>query len=184
MFNAILFQVGYYFHYIFNNLISIFVNLLIDVLMVIHVRQDLRAKKERIDHSRESNSKKEICNSNNNENSEKGVKKRVRKKLTAAERKTKAEIIKAERDTIKLVFSSSLVYVICRIPETVVYLHMPIWSYYKNQNIVMYNKKCDEFFCYILVDVVHYIYTFSYLTTILFYFTHSTKHFAKALISF
>ena len=51
------------------------------------------------------------------------------------ERKKKEDIIKAEYDSIKLIFYSFIVYLICRLPELGIYLHLLFFYSFNLENI-------------------------------------------------
>ena len=81
---------------------------MIDILLVIKIRNDLESKKEFAINNYNSSS--------SNENSI--LKEKFEKKLD--------EITKAERNTIKMIVYSLLLYTVCRLPELCLYMYLII----------------------------------------------------------
>ena len=132
----------YLFHYILNDFILLMLNLLIDLMLVRKIKRDIN-KKRRILFALF----------------------RSRAELDSTARK-RQELDKAEANTNKLIIYSVLVYIICRVPELVIYIYflMPLCDIY-----------CMTTYAPLLVNISQYLYVVSYSTNIFFYFKFNKK---------
>ena len=94
------FMAFYYLHYIFNDVVCVLLTLFIDYIMIREVHKGLKIKQATFNKSIGIAA-----------DAPKHTRKR---KLTDAEQKKQDEITKADRDIIKLILFSLIVYLICR----------------------------------------------------------------------
>ena len=98
-------------------------------------------------------------------------------KLSESDQKTKERIAKARKNTIKFILFTLFFYLLCRLPEMGLYIYLmfiqekfiPNLQPY-NVELIEYNDFCIYVFCELLINVVQYLYMFSYLTSFVFYF--------------
>ena len=122
----------YLFHYLFNDFFILLANLIFDIVLVKEIRKNLKQKKAL---QLKSNS--------------------------AQSEKILEEIATVEKNTIKLVVYPLLMYLLCRVPELVVYL-LFLFN--------VYPKFCYNELCPLLLNVIQYLYVISYITNLFFYF--------------
>ena len=154
----------YVFHYIFNDFILLLINLIIDIRLVIEIRRDLKSKKDFAikNHDKSSATTTATTTTTTTENNA----------ILEAKYKEKLnDIKKANKNTIKMIVYSFMLYFFCRFPELCFYLYL-IFAY-----------KFDLFIIHTLgplgVNVVEYIYVVSYSFNIFFYFKFN-KNFRTA----
>ena len=126
--------------YLLNDLIRHVLNLLVDIALVREIKLNLNKKK--LFH-------KKLLHASN------GTNKDAAKKLH--------DIRKTHKNSNKLIVFSFLVYIICRLPELVVYLYLATKSQEKSDQILMMT------FGPLLVNIIQYLYILSYSTNLFFF---------------
>ena len=136
------FVIIYCIHYIFNDFFVLGFNFIIDVMLIRVIRQDIRSKK---DFSVNSNS----CN---------------HKKIE--------ELNKVEKDLNKMVIYMLFLYLVCRFPELILYIYLlfvdELTFYDPIQST--YSEVCEDHACLIMIDIIQFLYMFSYLINFFFYY--------------
>lgn len=144
----------YFFHYIFNDAILFLVNLIIDILMVINVKKDVRLKK--------------------------GVLSKQSKILTKLNKEKQIDSIKnISEDLNKMIYMSLMVFFICRLTELIIYMLFVTELKYSTPMLQLLLFFTDKK----LSSISHFIYVFSYALNFFFYFKFF-KDFRKSFIDF
>ena len=143
----------YSIHYLLNDSVLLLLNFVIDLKLFFVIRRDLATKRFNIE---QRNSSKSTAGS-----------------------KSLDDIEKSESNINKMVIYSFLVYLICRVPELVFYLHL---LFIENNQLRYfdYYTFCQISLCYLLINLIQYLYMLSYLTNIFFYYKFN-KTFRLAL---
>ena len=139
-------------HYVVNDFVLFFFNLVIDLMLVTAIRKNLAPKKRSI----------------------------LKSKETKKKNKTKLdEIQKSHDDTNKMVILSLVLFVMCRLPELAFEVHLLffIMDPYPRR----YSKYCiTNNFCLFLKDITQFLYMFSYIMNVILYYKYN-KNFRDAI---
>lgn len=147
----------YFFHYVLNDFVLLVTNFIVDVKLVVVVRNGLKRKEE-----------KKLRLEGGDENKLK----QFLKEKNKVENKTSLMVI--------LTFS---IYLFCRLPELLSYIFAYLFRFYLEEIVNCYLIQ----FCYLLANTVEFFYIFSYLVNILVYykfnknFKNAFKHFFQQL---
>ena len=141
-------------HYAINDGLALLLNLIIDVMLVVHIRSDLSKKLEISGHS----GKKEI------------EKKKKEKETT-------------ERKMNKMIVYQLILYFFCRLPELVFYAHFLFLKLPTDLTVFDFPYIffcCESSFCSLLLNVIQYVYMVSYSLNVYFMYQFN-KTFRTAL---
>ena len=144
------FQTIYILHYFLNDLVFLVINFIVDLKLFAGIRKNLDLKRKNLGSS-------ELDSAGQRQNSQNS------KKLD--------EIKKTQSNTNKLIVYSVVVYLFCRVPELVFYIHLitiranPSAGF----DFLDYKTFCRISLCYLMINIVQYLYMISYLTNFFFY---------------
>ena len=142
-------SVLYMTHYILNDFLLLLVNLFIDILLVRHIKKDLKMK---IQHKFNAT---EFGNQSNENQLIEAIKKKK-----SVEKKANA-----------LVISSIFIYTLCRLPELVGEV-----MFYMEFMLFPQEPACTfQIICYLIYNTIEYIYMISYLFSILTLYKFNTN---------
>ena len=147
------FAVIYIMHYFINDGLFFLMTFFVDIKLFLLVRRDLALKK--------------VNTLFNN---------------SAQESKKLASINKAESEMNKMVVSSFVFYLLCRLPELAFYFHLILLRGFSIQNSE-YFIFCQFSLCSLLMNIIQYLYMISYSTNIFFYFKFN-KQFRTGMKNF
>ena len=134
----------YLFHYIFNDILLLTVNLIIDIKLVTVIKSDLLEKFRLKANLFEGDSTTRFLKFKNDLKYKK----------------------KVENKANSMIIASFVVYVICRLPELLGVLY-----FYNNSIFSVQAYYCaKELLCYLIDDSIDYLYMLSYSTNIMFYY--------------
>ena len=139
----------YVVHYLLNDLVLLLLNFVIDLKLFLVVRRNLAAKKENLMNKSEKNDRS------------------LPTKLK--------EIKNSMTNSNKLVIYSFLVYIFCRLPELVAYMHV-LFLRSDSKHVFSYWDFCGDSLCALVVNVIHYLYMISYITNSVFYYKFNQKY--------
>ena len=141
-------------HYILNDFILLFLNLIIEILLVLHIKRDLKIK---------------VTNKLNNTNFDSDIEKA---KLVEELKKKKSVEVKVNT----LVITSLAIYIFGRMPELI-----GVFYFYFEAAFIGDDDKCTrDVFCYLLYNTIEYVYVIFYLFNILIYYKFNSN-FKKGL---
>ena len=150
-----LFQVVFLIHYLLNDFVLILANLIVDILLVCLIRRDLRLK---VDFK---------ANSQTHE--------------TEDYKKTLLLVKQTEKSTNKMIIYSSMVYIICRLPELAFNVHL---MFLKDEFFPdLYLTLCKNILCIAADNIIQYFYMTSYIVNIFFFYKFN-KQFRFGLRSY
>ena len=138
------FSAAYIVHYVLNDLIILCLNFFIDLLLLLTIRKDLTIKRHNL----------------------------VGMTAAVASIDTRLDLInKTEKKTNRMPIYTLIVYVFCRFPELIVYLHlMFIRNLSADQLDYDYYSMCLISICILLANIIQYLYMLSYIANLFFYF--------------
>ena len=134
----------YSIHYIINDLVLLVFNLVIDIILVVRVRKNLKKKEHFSAESTES----------------KNDLKKKRKSV--------------KNDTNKIIIYQVILFLICRFPELIFYMHFLFFSFYDfdsslSESHFYYAYICTGLsYCYYLANVLQFLYNLSYSVSVYF----------------
>lgn len=140
-------------HYILNNLVFILLNLIIDLLLVLQMRKQLKVKAINAKAFHKSSSRKNSLILSNKLN----------------------EILKAETELNKMILYMFLIYLICRLPELFSFLVLKERLLFKVTSYIY----TARYIYSLQTNIVHFFYLVSYLFNIFFYYKFN-KFFRQA----
>ena len=141
-------RILYFFHYVFNDFFLLIVNLVIDIKLVFVIRNDLTEK---------LNFKINSC-----QNQEISVSEKFKNDFKHKQ--------KVENKSNAMIFSTLVMYIFCRIPELLGSV------YFYNNNITEILILCkDNILCYLLDNVIEYMYMLSYCLNVIFYYKFNSS---------
>ena len=136
----------YFFHYIFNDLVILIMNMFIDIKLVVVVRRDIKQKLAFQTSSSQS-------------------------RLKLLQKKEK--IIKK---TNSMILVNLVLYLFCRLPELGSHIFFYVYHNLKPSDHQKVLKQCsDLLFCYLLANSIEYLYMLAYLFNILIYYKFNSN---------
>ena len=140
---------GGFFYYLWHCFLLVLyrTNLIVDILLVVHIRKDLK--------------KKALFSVSDSGKSKADLEKRQKEKKST------------ERKTNKLIVYQIIMYVFCRLPELVYYIHFAFFL--KGDAIdtvsMEYFRLCSSFnLCLLASNVIQYLYALTYIFSVYFFY--------------
>ena len=144
-------QVAFYFsHYILNDFVFLLANLVIDFKLVLNIKMNLKAK---------ITVKSNNCQSDSFKGTDIKKLKEDLKKKRSVEKKANA-----------LIISSVTVYFFCRIPELAGMIY-----FFFSDNFLLAGSCEYALACYLLYNVIEYLFMLSYISNIFFYYNFNSS---------
>lgn len=151
-------------HYILNDAILLLVNFLCDIFLVIIIRKDLNSKKilfAKFNGQQQPSS----TTSSSSPNSEQSKK----------EQEKYNSILKAEKNTNKMIVYTFLMYLMCRFPELILYIFMILPSTDNNKSNTLIRNRFMRLAAPSAINTVEYLYIISYTLNLFFYHKFNKK---------